>query len=208
MAEFPRFSQLPLEIRLKIWRSVPIETRIIEVIHFGSGQEFSSHPRPAILGVCTESRGAVLKQFVKLTSGKSSIYVHLELDTLLLRYHDDFDDYFPKLSHYGIRNLVLEDNWLHMTGQAKLISALPLLRNLVFTRISCEKDACAGRWTGNEKLEARTDDTSLEEMYMKNLCLDLKRDHPDLNIKIEHKMFNRGCTNVQYVCLNNLDSPL
>jgi hypothetical protein len=113
--DFPQFSRLPKELRLKIWETVTDEQRVV-VIHTLLGYPggwiptsvpgafYSSTPIPAALHVCSESRKIALKRYTLSFSTRhldwnpdqpARIWFNFERDALYFREPpwDDWHDY-------------------------------------------------------------------------------------------------------------------
>jgi 2EXR family len=91
MKNFTRFPKLPIELRLKIWRSTK-EPRIIEVrFHFDCRKKKHSFfaPQPVVLQVCHESRHEGLKSYKKAFTNKwayNDVYFDFTTDILFINY--------------------------------------------------------------------------------------------------------------------------
>jgi len=93
---FRNFSSLPAEIRTMIWENSLPEPRVYEVLDAphakqktpaGEGLMFANvhpEPPPALAAVCRESRYFVLRHYKRLTLGKTTKFVDLSRDMLLL----------------------------------------------------------------------------------------------------------------------------
>ena len=96
MDKFPNFQRLPAELRNMIWEFSLPEPRVYEVLDApNSKQKTPPHeglmfanihpePPPALAAVCRESRSFVLHNYKPLTLGRTTKYVDLSRDVLLL----------------------------------------------------------------------------------------------------------------------------
>jgi hypothetical protein len=89
--DFPSFSKLPLELRLKIWKMTTEERRVVLIRTSEQSWKFtSSSPIPAALHVCSESREVALKTY-KLSFGSRTdgftarVFFNFNQDTLYFR---------------------------------------------------------------------------------------------------------------------------
>jgi hypothetical protein len=84
MATFHLFLDLPIEIRIQIWESTPVQGRVIKVreLHFGSAYG-SPTPVPAVTQACQESRKycSYQKAFV-MDQSPRYIWVDFESDII------------------------------------------------------------------------------------------------------------------------------
>ncbi|KAK4105926.1 hypothetical protein N658DRAFT_417010 [Parathielavia hyrcaniae] len=93
---FPRFQRLPPEIRNMIWELALPGSRVYEVLDAPNSKQktpaqeglmFANvhpEPPPALAAVCRESRSLVLHHYKRLTLGKTTKYVDMSRDILLL----------------------------------------------------------------------------------------------------------------------------
>lgn len=95
---FPLFSQLPTEIRLKIWEEVAAQPHTVELTctptsSYLPGGRWISHSKPApIFNVCAESRYIAYAKYASLVISpeqlgvplKTPLYFNFEADTLWL----------------------------------------------------------------------------------------------------------------------------
>lgn len=91
---FPRFPELPTEIRLKIWKHCLPGPRAVEV-DYGEHSEFlsSKYPPPIALHICRESRAEALKHYeLAFDSGPNAgrIYFDFSQDGLHFQSSDTF----------------------------------------------------------------------------------------------------------------------
>jgi hypothetical protein len=77
ITDFSLFLDLPLELRLKIWREVCHTSRVVE-IHYNldDGRFVCSCNPPSVLQVCRESRSEALKIY-KLSFGSPAMPPHV-----------------------------------------------------------------------------------------------------------------------------------
>jgi hypothetical protein len=98
---FPRFSKLPVELRLMIWKEALPRPRLVEVNfrfkndEFPFGSELASCATrtspPAILGVCHESRTEALKHYsmcFAVDDGQANICFDLKVDIMFIACDD------------------------------------------------------------------------------------------------------------------------
>lgn len=95
-ANFPKFMQLPPEIRTMVWEYALPDRRVYEIMDVpGAKQKMKPvdglmfanvhhEPPPALAAVCIESRIFVSKHYKPLQLGKTTKYVDLSRDLLLL----------------------------------------------------------------------------------------------------------------------------
>ncbi|KAK3902345.1 major facilitator superfamily domain-containing protein [Staphylotrichum tortipilum] len=93
---FPKFQRLPPEIRNMIWEFALPEARVYEVLDAPNAKQktpareglmFANvhpEPPPALAAVCRESRSFVLHHYKPLTLGKTTKFVDMSRDILLL----------------------------------------------------------------------------------------------------------------------------
>ncbi|KAK4240822.1 hypothetical protein C8A03DRAFT_31098 [Achaetomium macrosporum] len=93
---FPKFQRLPPEIRNMIWEYALPEARVYEVLDAPNAKQktpaqeglmFANvhpEPPPALAAVCRESRHFVLHHYKPLTLGRTTKYVDMSRDILLL----------------------------------------------------------------------------------------------------------------------------
>ncbi|KAJ9143613.1 hypothetical protein NKR19_g6753 [Coniochaeta hoffmannii] len=167
--KFNYFQKLPAEIRTMIWEYSLPESRVYEVLDAPNstqktpaqqGLMFANvhpEPPPALAAVCRESRYFVLHHYKPLTLGKTTKYVDLSRDILLLepyllikRLHRTLNfmsqislirDHIRRLAlgtSYGIYTGICHPvlNWkVSKTNVGKLLSSLakfPKLKTLIF----------------------------------------------------------------------------
>jgi hypothetical protein len=94
--QFPKFQRLPAEIRNMIWEYALPEARVYEVLDAPNAKQktpaqeglmFANvhpEPPPALAAVCRESRYLVLHHYKPLRLGKTTKYVDMSRDMLLL----------------------------------------------------------------------------------------------------------------------------
>ena len=85
---FPKFTILPFELRIKIWRHAFPGPRVIPV-RYSQDRYISDGPPQALLRVCPESRNVFLSTYENLIISpghKSSVFIDFQRDTVL------FDD--------------------------------------------------------------------------------------------------------------------
>ncbi|KAJ5037270.1 uncharacterized protein L3040_007447 [Drepanopeziza brunnea f. sp. 'multigermtubi'] len=89
---FPRFPELPLELRRMIWRDA-VEQRIIETYWISGGFKFHAHP-PPLLGTNRESRETVLDIY---KSSHQHLWTNNDVDNGCYTCYDPDRDilYFP-----------------------------------------------------------------------------------------------------------------
>jgi hypothetical protein len=169
MERFNYFKRLPAEIRTMIWEYSLPESRVYEVLDAPNatqktpaqqGLMFANvhpEPPPALAAVCRESRYFVLHHYKPLTLGKTTKYVDLSRDILLLepyllikRLHRTLTfmsqiplmrDHINRLAlgtSYGVYTGICHPvlNWkVSKTNVGKLLSSLsrfPKLKTLIF----------------------------------------------------------------------------
>ncbi|KAE9371194.1 hypothetical protein N431DRAFT_483771 [Stipitochalara longipes BDJ] len=98
---FPRFMELPAELRLFVWKELCEEPRTIKILasswSFPAMLPFNDHesptPSPVVLCICREAREEGLKHYTKVfkrsmfnasTLRDNTIYMNLEKDTVYL----------------------------------------------------------------------------------------------------------------------------
>ncbi|KAK2624772.1 hypothetical protein QTJ16_005965 [Diplocarpon rosae] len=113
MDTFPSFSNLPSELRLKIWRHTFPEPRIVPVRFNRAVQKYTSNaPPPSPVHTCTESRHLFLKTYTNLILSPkylSTVFVDFSRDTI---YFDHLDcspegDLALDLAHSPHADLIL-----------------------------------------------------------------------------------------------------
>lgn len=166
---FKCFQKLPAEIRTMIWEYSLADSRVYEVLDAPNatqktpaqlGLMFANvhpEPPPALAAVCRESRYFVLRHYKPLTLGKTTKYVDLSRDLLLLepyllvkRLHRTLNfmsliplvrDHINRLAlgtSYGVYTGICHPvlNWkVSKTSVGKLLSSLarfPKLKTLIF----------------------------------------------------------------------------
>jgi hypothetical protein len=95
---FPRFPELPTEIRLKIWESCLPDPRALEV-DYGDRSEFlrCKYPPPIALQICRESRAEALKHYELVFDSRPNarrIYFDFSRDGLHFQ-HINIFSFFP-----------------------------------------------------------------------------------------------------------------
>lgn len=93
--DFPLFSQLPQELRLKIWKMTTEDSRVVliqETVTLQRGRGFTSPtPIPAVLHACSEAREVALKNYLLCSPAHSDhgvvglparVYFNLHCDTV------------------------------------------------------------------------------------------------------------------------------
>jgi len=96
---FPRFPELPTEIRLKIWKYCLPAPRALEV-DYGECSDFlhCKYPPPIALQICRESRAEALKHYELAFDNRpnaSRIYFDFSRDGLHFKYVDIFSSFPP-----------------------------------------------------------------------------------------------------------------
>ena len=127
----PRRSNLPTELRLRIWR-MSWEPRTVEVHQFITDRELDQHrpstarpfrstaPLPASLHVCTESRFETLRYYSLAfapTCGEPEVYFNFDLDSLYIREADMFCGphlavAFPPKDLMRLKSLAITDRYI------------------------------------------------------------------------------------------------
>ncbi|EKD18530.1 hypothetical protein MBM_03523 [Drepanopeziza brunnea f. sp. 'multigermtubi' MB_m1] len=104
---FPRFPELPLELRRMIWRDA-VEQRIIETYWISGGFKFHAHP-PPLLGTNRESRETVLDIY---KSSHQHLWTNNDVDNGCYTCYDPDRDilYFPyktQVDRFDIKHLAI-----------------------------------------------------------------------------------------------------
>ena len=178
----PSRSNIPTELRLKIWR-MSWEPRTVEVHHFFTGREidrpvpFAAHsfrstaPIPVSLRVCTESRIETLRHYslaFALERRQPEVYFNFDLDSLYVREADmlcktSVAMTFPPKDLRRLQRLAIPDRYIqHLIGERRR----PLLHldNRPLSRILLE---CSSRfypckmldlWRSLKEIEVVIDD--------------------------------------------------
>ncbi|KUJ06946.1 uncharacterized protein LY89DRAFT_372847 [Mollisia scopiformis] len=140
LVPFQRFSDLPTELRFKIWKLSLPGPRVLSVSDFRKGsaamlhfREHDNKPNPAALTVCRESREIALRRY-RLCFGTPNIYADLTSDILYFGSNWDCVNVFRN-------GVVAWASWIKTAMRARgqempnvLISDLQQVKNLALPR--------------------------------------------------------------------------
>ena len=178
----PYRSNLPAELRLKIWRMC-WEPRTVEVHPYINDREqdnyelFSSTSHrsatalPVTLHVCSESRFETLKHYTLTFAAKSQppqVYFNFNLDRLYLREADmyrgeSFTDTFAEADLKRLQRLAIPDRYIqHLLGERARRLSLQTegrpLCNLLFETRAKYRPAFRSPWQALQELDVMIDD--------------------------------------------------
>ncbi|KAI9644721.1 hypothetical protein NHQ30_006747 [Ciborinia camelliae] len=105
---FPRFSELPLELRVLIWELAAFQKRILELNYCIVDEKFANFgPPPAILHTSKESREVALR-FYNMSFGTdkqpADIYFNPVCDTIYLSSRQYVDEVTAIAKHFSIQS--------------------------------------------------------------------------------------------------------
>ncbi|KAJ5054391.1 uncharacterized protein L3040_000666 [Drepanopeziza brunnea f. sp. 'multigermtubi'] len=120
LTEFPLFSDLPSELRLKIWGMTIHNPRVVHISCQKAINKLRREPTryveaffsitpPAAINVCHESRFEALATYKKyFQTEHSPNYVYLALDQDTIRCSDNILEHFGPVEKRGIERLILD----------------------------------------------------------------------------------------------------